>query len=184
MPLHESKKATLADWEALGEDVRAELIDGEIYNLAGPSANHQRISTFLTRKIGNYLEGKACEVFTAPFDVYLQHEDEDTPNIVQPDLMVICDRDKITKKGCIGAPTWIIEIVSPSTSRRDYLTKLNLYAEYGVKEYWIVNPDREAITVYHLADQDISPKAYTFRDTIKVHTLADLSIDFTQLDLE
>ena len=135
-------------------------------------------------EIGTYLRGKTCEVFTAPFDVYLQHEDEDTPNIVQPDLMVICDRDKITKKGCIGAPTWIIEIVSPSTSRRDYLTKLNLYAEYGVKEYWIVNPDREAITVYHLADQDISPEAYTFRDTIKVYTLADLSIDFTQLDLE
>ena len=138
---------------------------------------------FLTRKIGNYLEGKACEVFTAPFDVYLQHEDEDTPNIVQPDLMVICDRDKITKKGCIGAPTWIIEIVSPSTSRRDYLTKLNLYAEYGVKEYWIVNPDREAVTVYQL-DNDLLPAAYTFRDTIKVYTLADLSIDFTQLDLE
>ena len=162
MPLHESKKATLADWEALGEDVRAELFDGEIYNMAGPSAAHQRILSFLHIEIGTYLRGKTCEVFTAPFDVYLQHEDEDTPNIVQPDL---------------------IEIVSPSTSRRDYLTKLNLYAEYGVKEYWIVNPDREAVTVYQL-DNDLLPAAYTFRDTIKVYTLADLSIDFTQLDLE
>ena len=105
-------------------------------------------------------------------------------DIVQPDLMVICDRDKITKKGCIGAPTWIIEIVSPSTARRDYLTKLNLYAVYGVKEYWIVNPDRETITVYHLTDQDISPSVYTFRDTVQVQTLTNLNIDFTQLDLE
>ena len=182
MPLHESKKATLADWEALGEDVRAELIDGEIYNMAGPSAAHQRILSFLHIEIGTYLRGKTCEVFTAPFDVYLQHEDEDTPNIVQPDLMVICDRDKITKKGCIGAPTWIIEIVSPSTSRRDYLTKLSLYADYGVKEYWIVNPMNETITVYRLVEE-LTPAVYTFRDTIKVHTLADLSIDFTQLDL-
>ncbi|MFR3482286.1 MAG: Uma2 family endonuclease, partial [Clostridia bacterium] len=76
MPLHESKKATLADWEALGEDVRAELIDGEIYNMAGPSAAHQRILSFLHIEIGTYLRGKTCEVFTAPFDVYLQHEDE------------------------------------------------------------------------------------------------------------
>ena len=98
--------------------------------------------------------------------------------------MVICDRDKITKKGCIGAPTWIIEIVSPSTARRDYLTKLNLYAVYGVKEYWIVNPDRETITVYRLTDQDISPSVYTFRDTVQVQTLTNLNIDFTQLDLE
>ena len=183
MPLQESKKATLADWEALGEDVRAELIDGEIHFMAGPSANHQAISVFLTAEISTFLRGKTCRCFTAPFDVYLQHEDEDTPNIVQPDLMVICDRDKITEKGCIGAPTWIIEIVSPSTARRDYLTKLNLYAEYGVREYWIVNPDREAVTVYQL-DSDLVPAAHTFRDTIPVRSLENLSIDFTQLDLE
>ena len=182
MPLHESKKAPLADWEALGEDIRAELIDGEIYYMSGPSANHQAISSFLHLKIGNYLLGKTCRVFYAPFDVYLQHEDEDTPNIVQPDLMVICDRNKITKKGCIGAPTWVIEIVSSGTSRRDYLTKLSLYADYGVKEYWIVNPMNETITVYRLVEE-LTPAVYTFRDTIKVHTLADLSIDFTQLDL-
>ena len=97
--------------------------------------------------------------------------------------MVICDRDKITKKGCIGAPTWIIEIVSPSTARRDYLTKLNLYAEYGIKEYWIVNPMNETITVYHLAEE-LTPSVYTFRDTVQVQTLTNLNIDFTQLDLE
>ena len=183
MPLHENSKATLADWEALGEDVQAELIDGEIYDMAGPSANHQAISVFLTTEIGIFLRGKRCRCFAAPFDVYLQHEGDDTPNIVQPDLMVICDRDKITKKGCIGAPDWIIEIVSPGTARRDYLTKLTLYAEHGVSEYWIVNPDREAVLVYHL-DQDLMPETYTFRDTIPVHTLANLSIDLTQLELE
>lgn len=183
MPLQESKKATLSDWEALGEDVRAELIDGEIYNMAGPSANHQAILMFLSLEIGTYLRGKPCRVFPAPFDVYLQHEDEDTPNIVQPDLMVVCDRNKITKKGCIGAPDWIIEIVSPSTLRRDFLTKLNLYAEHGVKEYWIVNPEKETVTVYPLV-QDLTPETHTFRDTIPVHTLQNLSIDFTQLELD
>ncbi|MBC8542936.1 MAG: Uma2 family endonuclease [Clostridia bacterium] len=182
MSLYETKKATLADWEALGEDVRVELIDGEIYYMAGPSATHQRILNFLQYTVYGYLKGKTCEVFSAPFDVYFQHQEEDTPNIVQPDLMVICDRNKITKKGCIGAPDWIIEVVSPSTAHRDYLTKLPLYAEHGVKEYWIVNPMNETITTYRLMEE-LTPAVYTFRDTIKVHTLADLRIDFTQLDL-
>ena len=153
MSLYETKKATLADWEALGEDVRVELIDGEIYYMAGPSATHQRILNFLQYTVYGYLKGKTCEVFSAPFDVYFQHQEEDTPNIVQPDLMVICDRNKITKKGCIGAPDWIIEVVSPSTAHRDYLTKLPLYAEHGVKEYWIVNPMNETITTYRLMEE-------------------------------
>ena len=183
MALQESKKATLADWEALGEDFRAELIDGEIYYMAPPSRKHQETLMFLSRKIGNYLEGKPCKVYPAPFGVYLHNEDG-TTDAVEPDISVICDKDKLSTRGCEGAPTWIIEIVSPGNMAHDYVTKLSLYMRHGVKEYWIVNPDRETITVYHLTDQDISPSVYTFRDTVQVQTLTNLNIDFTQLDLE
>ena len=183
MALQESKKATLADWEALGEDFRAELIDGEIYYMAPPSRKHQETLMFLSRKIGNYLEGKPCKVYPAPFGVYLHNEDG-TTDAVEPDISVICDKDKLSTRGCEGAPTWIIEIVSPGNMAHDYVTKLSLYMRHGVKEYWIVNPDRETITVYRLTDQDISPSVYTFRDTVQVQTLRNQNIDFTQLDLE
>lgn len=182
MPLHETKKATLSDWEALGEDVRAELIDGEIYNMAPPNRKHQKILSFLHLKIGGYLEGKTCEVYPAPFGVYLHNEDG-TTDAVEPDISVICDKNKLSNRGCEGAPTWVIEIASPGNTIHDYLVKLGLYQRHGVKEYWIVNPMKEAVTVYHL-EQDLFPEAYTFRDTIPVHTLTNLNIDFTQLDLE
>ena len=133
MPLHESKKATLADWEALGEDVRAELIDGEIYYMAPPSRKHQASVSFLHLKIASYLEGKPCKVYPAPFGVYLHNEDG-TTDAVEPDISVICDRDKLSTRGCEGAPTWIIEIVSPGNMDHDYVTKLSLYLRHGVKE--------------------------------------------------
>ena len=183
MALHESKKATLADWEALGKDVRAELIDGAIYDMAPPNRKHQEILSFLHLKIGNYLEGKSCKVYPAPFGVYLHNEDG-TTDAVEPDISVICDKDKLSLRGCEGAPTWIIEIVSLGNMAHDYITKLGLYQRHGVKEYWIVNPEKETVTVYSLSGQDISPSIYTFRDTIHGHTLANLNIDFTQLDLE
>ena len=149
--------------------------------MAPPSRKHQALLGSLYVTIKEYLKGKPCKVYPAPFGVYLHNEDG-TTDAVEPDISVICDKDKLSTRGCEGAPTWIIEIVSPGNMAHDYVTKLSLYLRHGVKEYWIVNPDREAVTVYQL-DSDLLPAAYTFRDTIKVHTLADLSIDFTQLDL-
>ncbi len=182
MPLQESKKATLADWEALGEDVRAELIDGYIYYMAPPSRKHQALLGSLYATIKEHLKGKPCKVYPAPFGVYLRTKGGDT-SAVEPDISVVCEKNKLSNRGCEGAPDWIIEILSPNNQAHDYITKLGLYLRHGVKEYWIVNPMNETITVYHLAEE-LTPSVYTFRDTVQVQTLTNLNIDFTQLDLE
>ena len=103
--------------------------------------------------------------------------------IVEPDISVICDRDKLTDKGCTGAPDWIIEIISPSNPSHDYITKLNLYSDAGVREYWIINPINQSIYVYHLETTQFETTAYTFEDTIKVNIYEDLFIDFSELEL-
>lgn len=108
---------------------------------------------------------------------------EDRETIVEPDISVICDRNKLTDRGCNGAPDWIIEIVSPSNSSYDYITKLNLYADAGVREYWIVDPSKETVFVYYLEKTDFKVETYTFQDNIKVNIYEDFSIDFTELDL-
>ena len=102
---------------------------------------------------------------------------------MEPDISVICDRDKLTDRGCTGSPDWIIEIVSPSNSSYDYITKLNLYADAGVREYWIVDPSKESIFVYYLEQTDFKVETYTFGDTIKVNIYEDLYINFAELDL-
>ena len=133
--------------------------------------------------INNYIKSKkgSCQAYAAPFAVKLF---EDRKNIVEPDISVICDRDKLTDRGCTGAPDWIIEIVSPGTSSHDYIRKLNLYANAGVREYWIVDPRTEKITVYYLEVSDPVIDNYTFQDKIKVNIYDDLWIDFKELDLK
>lgn len=120
--------------------MRSALIDDQIFYQAAPSRMHQRILSKLHQRKANYIDTKGglCEVYPAPFAVKL-HKDRKT-TIVEPDISVICDRDKLTDKGCTGAPDWIIEIVSPGNSSHDYIRKLNLYADSGDREYWIVNP--------------------------------------------
>lgn len=108
---------------------------------------------------------------------------EDRNTIVEPDISVICDRDKLTDRGCTGAPDWIIEIVSPSNPSHDYIRKLKLYADAEVREYWIVDPDKKSIFVYYLEQADFKAEAHTFQDNIKVNIYEDLSIDFAGLDL-
>ena len=182
MPLPQPKLYTEADYYNLPEDVRAELIDGQIYYQAAPSRIHQTILSELHITIGNYIKSKggSCRVYPAPFAVKLK---ADKKNIVEPDISVICDRDKLTDRGCTGAPDWIIEIVSPDNSSHDYIRKLNLYADAGVREYWIVNPLKQTIYVYHLEEKQFETTAYTFQDKIKVNIYDDLWIDFQELDL-
>lgn len=183
MPLLQTKLYTEADYYNLPEDVRAELIDGNlIYNQAAPSRIHQTILMELSGTIRDYLKAKGgvCRVYPAPFAVKLK-ENRDT--IVEPDISVICDPDKLTDHGCTGAPDWIIEIISPSTSSHDYVRKLNLYMDAGVREYWIVDPQSEKILVYHLEQTEFKVDSYTFQDKIKVYIYDDLYIDFTELDL-
>lgn len=119
-------------------------------------------------------------MFAAPFNVQLK-ENEDV--VLEPDICVICDTDKLTKRGCIGAPDWVIEIASPSNPSHDYITKLNLYNSAGVREYWIVEPINETVYVYDMDGGELPLKTYSFRDAIKVGIYEDLSINFSSFDL-
>ena len=178
MALAQIRTFTEEDYYNLPEDIRAELINGQIYYMSAPSRIHQKILNFLNTEINLYIRSKegSCEVYPAPFAVKLSEDDDRT--IVEPDISVICDPDKLTDRGCTGAPDWIIEIVSPSTSSHDYVRKLNLYMDAGVREYWIVDPQKASVYVYHLEETKFETTAYTFRDRIKANIYDDLWIDF------
>ncbi|MCD7904696.1 MAG: Uma2 family endonuclease [Clostridiales bacterium] len=172
---------TEKDYYALPEDVRAELIEGEfIYNLAAPSRIHQKFVRFLIHKIQTYIDykGGSCEVYPAPFSVRISNDDT---TVVEPDISVICDPNKLTDAGCDGAPDWIIEIASPSNFRNDYVRKLNLYKQARVREYWIVDPEEKNIIVYYLKNREYIVETYTFEDKIKVNIYDDLYIDISEL---
>ena len=148
-------KFTYKDYCSWPDDERWELIDGVAYDMSpAPSRRHQEISFELAGLIREYLKGKECKAFAAPFDVILPNfpiENEDgIDTIVQPDISVICEPSKIVDRGCLGAPDLIIEILSPSTSKKDLNEKFQLYEKHRVKEYWIVDPGNKYIQVFHL----------------------------------
>lgn len=170
---------TVENIYALPDGQRAELIDGQMYMMAPPNTNHQKISWKLHQEIGNYISSKGgnCEVYAAPFAVFLN---EDDINYVEPDISVICDKNKMNEKGCNGAPDWIIEIVSPSSQQMDYGIKLFKYRTAKVREYWIVNPLKQTVTVYDF-EYEKETKQYSFDDTISVCIYADLKINIANL---
>ncbi len=167
--------------EGLPDGERAELIDGHIYYMATPTRTHQKLVSFLNTEINIYIRSKngLCEVYPAPFAVYLN---KDNKNYVEPDISVICDKNKLNEKGCWGCPDWIIEIVSPSTKRNDYYVKLLKYPTAGVREYWIVDPLKKSITVHDFEAETM--EEYTFNDVVKVGIYEDLEIDFAQIVIE
>ena len=166
MPLPREQVYTTDDIYALPDGERAELIDGQIYMMGTPSRIHQKLVGQLSRIIGNYIESNhgSCEIYPAPFAVFIKKDDK---NYVEPDISVICDKNKLSDRGCEGAPDFIIEIVSPSSRRMDYYKKCTLYAESGVREYWIVDPKRETVLCYFFEGEDY-PQMYTFDDIIPV----------------
>lgn len=166
---------------ALPDGKRAELIDGQIYDMAPPSTEHQRLLNYINTEINLYIRKNngICEVFPAPFAVFLN---EDETNYVEPDISVICVKDKITDKGCKGAPDWMIEIVSPSSRRMDYYTKLFKYRTAGVREYWIVDPIKQRVMVYNFEHGTI--EEYSFLDKVKAGIYEDFEVDFAKLNLE
>lgn len=180
MPSPQERFYTTDDIYALPDGQRAELVDGHIYYMAPPSRTHQLICGELFAIIHNYIRSKGglCETYIAPFAVFLNKDDK---NYVEPDISVICDKDKLTDKGCVGAPDWIIEIVSPSSRRMDYSIKLFKYRTAGVREYWIVDREKNRITVYDLEHDDMNE--YAFTDIVKTGIYQDLSIDFRSLNL-
>ena len=130
-----------------------EYIDGFVYMSPSPSTKHQRISSKMQIKLGNFLEGKYCELFPAPYDIELKNEKIEGTKIIIPDISIICDKNGFTDARYVGVPNLIVEILSPSNQSHDLITKLNLYMNYGVNEYWIVNPMLNTITVYALNDE-------------------------------
>lgn len=182
MALAQKTTYTEEDYYNLPEDVRAELIDGQIYYQAAPGLIHQTISGELHTAINNYIKSKkrSCRVFAAPFAVKLF---DSGSTIVGPDISVICDRAKLTDRGCFGTPDWIIEIISPGNPEHDLIYKLGLYARAGVREYWIADPRSETILVYYLEQKNFEIRAYSFESKIKVNIFDDFEIDFRELDL-
>ena len=169
---------TIEDIYNLPEGKRAELINGQIYFMSPPTYKHQKIISILHATIYNYIKSKngSCEVLPAPFAVFLT---KNKKNYVEPDISVICDKSKLNEKGCAGAPDWIIEVVSPSSKTMDYCTKLFQYRNTGVREYWIVDPMKNRITVYNFFADDM--EEYSFSDTVQVGIYEDLTIDFSEL---
>lgn len=179
MALAQARTYTTDDIYALPDGQRAELIDGRMYMMAPPNTRHQRIAGDLYAAIHNHIKAKggSCEVFPAPFAVFLNEDDQ---NYVEPDISVICDKSKLTERGCNGAPDWIIEIISPSTSRIDYGIKLFKYRSAGVREYWIVNPLKKTVMIYDL-EKDEQSNLYDFEDTISSCIYNDLTINVADL---
>ena len=175
-----SQHYTYDDYSKWDDDKRYELIDGIPYAMSAPTVRHQRISGELFGQFWNYLKGKQCEVFAAPFDVRLNADKEDD-TVVQPDLVVICDKSKLDEKGCKGAPDLVVEILSPSTASKDKILKLNKYQEVGVKEYWIVDPERNLVDVLTLRDGFYAIKTYGEEDVIPVGILKDCEINLKEV---
>ena len=165
MALPQEKTYTIDDIYALPDGTRAELIDGEMYMMAPPGMRHQRLVSFLHGTIFEYISRKKgdCEVFPAPFAVFLNADDR---NYVEPDISVICDKSKLDDRGCNGAPDWVIEIVSPSSKQMDYFTKLFKYRTAGVKEYWIVDSEKNRVMVYQFKQDEVN--VYDFTEDIPV----------------
>lgn len=173
----------LLGWE---ENELFEIINGELFLMATPSTTHQMISGEIFRQIANYLAGKKCKVISAPFSVRLFEQDDDTPEnvdtVVEPDISIICDMDKLDTHGCKGAPDMVVEILSPSSLRHDRLVKLNLYQKAKVREYWIIDPENKAVQVF-LHDGDFLRifEEYEAKDVAKVNVLDGCFIELNKV---
>ena len=174
MALLNTSHYTINDIYALPEGQRAELIDGQIYYMAPPNARHQEIIFSLSRKIADYFDKKngACKIYLAPYAVFLTN--------VEPDISIICDKKKLDERGCNGAPDWIIEVTSPSDPQRDYGIKLFKYRTAGVREYWIVNPQKKTVMVYDF-EKELYSNQYDFNDDIHVCIYNDLILNINNL---
>ena len=176
--LTEPQVITIDEYNKLREnsESRLEYIDGIVFMTPSPSTKHQRISSRLHAKLFNFLEGKECEVFPAPFDVELRTTDDDKVDqtektkVVIPDLSVICDKTKLGENKYVGSPELIIEIISPSNQAHDLVKKLNLYMQYRVKEYWIVNPLLNTVQIYVLNEEGQYHQVEVLKETGIAHS--------------
>ena len=178
----EDKLYTYADYESWDDDKRYELIDGVAYLISAPSITHQSILGELYLQLALFLKGKKCKVFIAPCDVCLTGLGDDDTTVVQPDVLVVCDESKIADgKRCNGAPDMTIEVLSPSSTRRDLFLKLEKYKSAGVREYWIVSPDTKTVNVHILVDGQYVITSYQRSDTVPVSILDGCNIELTEV---
>jgi len=185
MPMpQQNERYTYTDYCTWDDSERWELIDGVPYAMSpAPSPAHQEVSSELHRQLANFLKGKPCKVYPAPFDVRLNASDEDD-TVVQPDLSVICDHSKIDVKGCKGSPDLVMEILSPSTAREDRMRKLQQYRQSGVREYWSVDPDTKTVQVCILSDGIYATYMYADTDTVPVSVLPGCNIELQDVFAE
>lgn len=176
-PVKKQGEYTLDDYYALPDERRVELIDGIIYDMASPTSIHQIISTSIWRELMEYIEKKKgnCIPMVAPLDVQLDCDDK---TMVQPDVLIVCDRDKVIRRCVYGAPDFIVEILSPSTKKKDMFVKLNKYMNAGVREYWIIDPKQKRILVYDF-ESETYPEIYGFDAKVPVAVFdGECEVDF------
>jgi len=168
-------------------DDRVELIKGKVFRMSpAPSRFHQKVSVRISASLFNYLKNRSCEVYTAPFDVRFPNgifEDKDIYTFLQPDLCVICDSSKLDDRGCIGAPDIVIEILSPGNNKKELLYKYSIYEEFGVKEYWVIDPLNYTVQQHSL---DISGKyiasgLFTMKDHVQSDILPGFELSLAEL---
>ncbi|NBI69178.1 Uma2 family endonuclease [Pseudoflavonifractor sp. 60] len=182
----EEIRYTFADVLTWNEGDRIEIIDGEAFMMSPPLTDHQRICGGLFAQLYNYLKDKSCEVFPAPFGVRLFERGGDAPEdvdtMVEPDITVVCDKSKLDKYGCKGAPDLVIEVLSPSTRRHDKMVKFDLYQKAGVRELWLVDPEAREVQTFLLDGGRYFVNSYgTAEDSIKAAVLEDCVIELSSV---
>jgi len=187
-----SKRYSYLDYLSWADDKMRELLNGIVYTLSAPFRNHAEFTSNFMVKAGSYIAEKKgkCKIYHAPFDVRLslngETADKEIFNVVQPDICVVCDASKLDEKGCLGAPDLIVEVISPSTAKKDLNEKFNLYEAAGVCEYWVVYPKDKGITVFLLQEDGKYDPGTTYqlvgeKVCVPVHTLEGLVIDLNEL---
>ena len=176
------KKYNYQDLLEFDDNKRYEIYDGELVLMSSPSAKHQVILGDLFIQFSNFLKGKKCKPFIAPLDVRLDCKGNKSKNVVQPDLLVVCDKNKIKENGIEGAPDFVLEILSKNNRYNDLIYKMNLYQKFGVKEYWIVDIETGVILTCKLSEGNLFnlPKTYKIKDSIKSEIFKDLTISLEE----
>ena len=173
--------ADYKEWE-LDEGERYEILHGEAFSMASPGVEHQAILGALCSQFFHYLEGKPCKVYPAPLDVRLFYEeDESDDTVVQPDILIVCDKKKMSTEGCRGAPDLVVEILSPSNTAMEMGKKFDLYRQAGVREYWLIDPESKRLTVYCFRDGAILTTTYESKDTVPVSIFPEFSVELSRI---
>jgi Uma2 family endonuclease len=186
---YQNRRYTYVDYLTWDDDIRRELIDGIVYALSAPLQKHAEITMNFALLVGWFIKKRKgkCKIFHAPFDVRLsltgETADDMISTVVQPDICVICDLSKLDGRGCLGAPDLIVEVLSPSTSKRDLNEKFRIYEATGVREYWVVYPDEKMLKVFILQENGKYDEGAVYEKTgkVPVHIFDGLKIDLKDL---